>query len=174
MQSMKETAANIGASAKAGMEKTKAVVQEKVEKVSAHNPVQKEMAKEKKEQRIAEAEAMKHSAKAHNAAAKQGGQVLGADYTTGSTDYITPGHHQGYSTGATDYITPGHHHGTGGATAGGAGYGTIGDYGTTGGLAAAPFETDCGGGGICFGVGVADDDLFMIWETALYPPGTQC
>ncbi|CAI0403732.1 unnamed protein product [Linum tenue] len=102
MQSMKETASNIGASAKAGMEKTKATVQEKIEKASAHDPVQKEMAREKKEQRVAEAEAMKHSTKAHNAAAKQGEQLTGG--------------HGNYSTGGT----------------GGTGYGTIGDYGTTG------------------------------------------
>ncbi|CAL1368887.1 unnamed protein product [Linum trigynum] len=54
MQSMKETASNIGASAKGGMEKTKATVQEKIEKASAHDPVQKEMAREKKEERVAD------------------------------------------------------------------------------------------------------------------------
>ncbi|KAJ0088467.1 hypothetical protein Patl1_32993 [Pistacia atlantica] len=51
MQSVKETAANIAASAKAGVEKTKATVQEKVEKMQAHSPMEKAMATEKKEEK---------------------------------------------------------------------------------------------------------------------------
>ncbi|CAN0879049.1 18 kDa seed maturation protein [Linum grandiflorum] len=90
MQSMKETASNLGASAKAGMEKTKAAVQEKVEKVSSRDPVQKDMATQKKEARMAEAEAMKRDVKTHNAATKQGEQVFGSgnagtNYTSGGT-----------------------------------------------------------------------------------------
>ncbi|XP_050228831.1 11 kDa late embryogenesis abundant protein-like [Mercurialis annua] len=71
MASIKETAANVAASAKAGMDKTKATVQEKVEKMSAHDPVQKQIATDKKEQRKAEAEWNKQEAREHNAAAKQ-------------------------------------------------------------------------------------------------------
>ncbi|KAJ9184692.1 hypothetical protein P3X46_004394 [Hevea brasiliensis] len=85
MQSMKETAANAAASAKAGMEKSKATVQEKVEKMSAHDPMQKEMATQKKEQRKAEAELNKQEAREHNAAAKQVAKAGGhANYTTGT------------------------------------------------------------------------------------------
>ncbi|GAV63953.1 LEA_1 domain-containing protein [Cephalotus follicularis] len=102
MQSMKETAANMAASAKAGMEKTKATVQEKVEKMTAHDPVQKEMATEKKEERINQAELNKREAREHNAAAKQGGGHTG--YTaTGTGDYTTSG------TGTATYSTTGAH-----------------------------------------------------------------
>ncbi|KAF2307781.1 hypothetical protein GH714_031689 [Hevea brasiliensis] len=85
---MKETAANAAASAKAGMEKTKATVEEKVEKMSAHDPMQKEMATQKKEQEQreeAEAELNKQEAREHNAAAKQVAKAGGhANYTTGT------------------------------------------------------------------------------------------
>ncbi|CAN1144426.1 18 kDa seed maturation protein [Linum perenne] len=75
MQPVKETASNIGASAKSGMDKTKAVVQEKVDKATAHNPVTKGMATGKKNAKMTEAEAEKQEAKMQNAAAKQGEQV---------------------------------------------------------------------------------------------------
>ncbi|PIM97485.1 hypothetical protein CDL12_30044 [Handroanthus impetiginosus] len=105
MQSAKETAANMAASAKAGMEKTKATVQEKGEKMTTRDPLQKEMATQKKDARIHEAEREKHEARAHNATAKQpGGGSYGHDYTTG-TGGGTYGH---------DYTT-----GTGGPTTGG-------------------------------------------------------
>ena len=71
MASAKETVANIGASAKAGMEKTKATAQEKVEKMTAHHPVDKEMAEQKKQERIHEAEVEKREAMHHNAAVKE-------------------------------------------------------------------------------------------------------
>nr|AMY26620.1 late embryogenesis abundant (lea) group 1-embryo development [Linum usitatissimum] len=85
MQPAKETASNIAASAKSGMDKTKAVAQEQVDKVSAHGPMGKEMAREKKDARVAEAEATKREAKMQNAAARQGEQVTGGygNYTTG-------------------------------------------------------------------------------------------
>ncbi|XP_048226035.1 11 kDa late embryogenesis abundant protein [Ricinus communis] len=82
MQSMKETVANVAASAKAGMDKTKATVQEKVDKMSAHDPAQKQMATERKEQRKAEAEWNKQEAREHNAAAKQAAKAgSDAQYT---------------------------------------------------------------------------------------------
>ncbi|KAI3446422.1 hypothetical protein Pfo_003087 [Paulownia fortunei] len=87
MQSAKETAANITASAKAGMEKTKATVQEKAEKMTTRDPLQNEMATQKKEERILEAERQKQEAREHNVAT--GGGTYGHDYTTGG----------GYSTG---------------------------------------------------------------------------
>ncbi|KAJ8643722.1 hypothetical protein MRB53_005470 [Persea americana] len=69
--SMKESAANAMASAKAGMDKTKATAREKMETMSTHDPLQKQMAKEKKQEKIHDAEAHKQEARQHNAAAKQ-------------------------------------------------------------------------------------------------------
>ncbi|CAI9301294.1 unnamed protein product [Lactuca saligna] len=71
--SVKESASNMAASAKAGMEKTKATLQEKGEKMTAHDPMQKEMAREKKEERKHEAEYEKEAAREHNAAQRQAG-----------------------------------------------------------------------------------------------------
>ncbi|KAK9986645.1 hypothetical protein SO802_031596 [Lithocarpus litseifolius] len=69
--SVKETAANVAASAKSGMEKSKATVQEKVERMTARDPLQKKLATEKKEERKTQAELEKQQAREHNAAAKQ-------------------------------------------------------------------------------------------------------
>ncbi|XP_011078825.1 11 kDa late embryogenesis abundant protein-like [Sesamum indicum] len=105
MQSAKETASNVAASAKAGMEKTKATVQEKAERMTTRDPIQKDMATQKKEDRIYEAERQKQEAREHNAAARQtGGGAYGEGYTTGTTGGVL-GH---------DYTT-----GTGGTGAGG-------------------------------------------------------
>ncbi|KAH6819424.1 Late Embryogenesis Abundant 4-5 [Perilla frutescens var. frutescens] len=102
MQSAKETGSNVAALAKAGLEKTKATIQEKGERMTSHDPLQKEMATEKKEMRINEAERQKQQAREHNAAAKHAGAatggMLGQDYTTGG-DFSTTtgagmGHHQ--------------------------------------------------------------------------------
>ena len=67
----KEAVANVGASAWAGKEKTKAVVQEKVEKVKAHDPAAKAEAETKKQERILEVEAIKQDTMRQNAAAKE-------------------------------------------------------------------------------------------------------
>ncbi|XP_028808696.1 18 kDa seed maturation protein [Neltuma alba] len=87
-ESMKETAANIGASAKSGMEKTKATVQEKKDRMTAHDPMQKEMATERKEERMRQAELDKREAREHNVGSKQAATALpgGQDgnYTTGT------------------------------------------------------------------------------------------
>ncbi|KAL6145322.1 hypothetical protein ACLB2K_056010 [Fragaria x ananassa] len=92
MQSIKEAAANVSASANSGMEKTKATMQEKMEQVKAHDPIQKDMATQKKEARIAEAEQQKREAMDHNAAAKHGAAPTGSTgYGSGPTNYSTGG-----------------------------------------------------------------------------------
>ncbi|CAM8887541.1 unnamed protein product [Rhodiola kirilowii] len=63
MQSAKEAASNVAASAKAGMDKTKAVVQEKVDKMTAHDPTEKDMATQKKEEKITQVEINKQQAR---------------------------------------------------------------------------------------------------------------
>ncbi|XP_051186606.1 18 kDa seed maturation protein [Lolium perenne] len=72
----KEAVANVGASAWAGKEKTKAVVQEKVDKVKAHDPAAKASAEAKKQERIQEVEAVKQDAMRQNAAAKEHATAL--------------------------------------------------------------------------------------------------
>ncbi|KAL0428610.1 UNVERIFIED_CONTAM: seed maturation protein [Sesamum latifolium] len=140
MQSAKETASNIAASAKAGMEKTKATAQEKAERMTTRDPIQKDIATQKKEERIHEAERQKLEAREHNAAAKHtGGGAYGEGYTTGGTMGGGFGH---------DYTTTG----TGGTGAGGytAEGGLLGsDYpqGTTGGMTGTGTGTTMGGGG---------------------------
>ncbi|KAK2417275.1 18 kDa seed maturation protein [Trifolium repens] len=95
-ESIKETAANIGASAKSGMEKTKANVQEKTERMTAHDPLQKEMATQKKDARVNQAELDKQAAREHNAAATAGHIGQGGHHTTGTNTNAT-----GYGTGGT-------------------------------------------------------------------------
>ncbi|KAJ0566674.1 putative Late embryogenesis abundant protein, LEA_1 subgroup [Helianthus annuus] len=60
-------AADIGASAKSGIEKTKATMQEKGERMTAHDPTRKEMATKKKEVGINQAEYEKQVAREQNA-----------------------------------------------------------------------------------------------------------
>ncbi|KAI3772489.1 hypothetical protein L6452_03675 [Arctium lappa] len=78
MQVMKETAANIAASAVSGMDKTLAVIDEKVEKISTSDPVEKDMATLRKEDRIRLAELRKQQAYSQNAAAACGGGAPGS------------------------------------------------------------------------------------------------
>ncbi|XP_049401954.1 late embryogenesis abundant protein 46-like [Solanum stenotomum] len=92
MQSLKEKASNVAASAKSGMEKTKATVQEKVEKMKAHDPTEKAMATEKKDERIYEAEMNKQVTQDRNAALHHGagtgtGRPHYSNATTGSTGH---------------------------------------------------------------------------------------
>ena len=140
-ETIKETAANIGASAKSGMEKTKATVQEKTEKMTAHDPVQKEMATKKKEAKMNEAEFDKLAAREHNAAVKQS-TTAGMDqghhmHTTGAHHMSAmPGHGTGQPTGhVTEGVVGSHPTGTTAAhntRVGGnpntTGYGTGGTY----------------------------------------------
>merc|ERR1712100_279372 len=87
MQPMKEAASNMAASAKSGMDKTKATVQEKVERMTAHNPIEKDMATQRKGQKINQAELNKQEAHAHNAAAKP---------QAATTGHQVGLHHQGH------------------------------------------------------------------------------
>ncbi|GMJ04200.1 Late Embryogenesis Abundant 4-5 [Hibiscus trionum] len=72
MESVKETAANIAASAVSGLEKSKATVEEKLEKATTNDSMEKEMATQRKQDRIRHAELDKQKAYHHNAAARQG------------------------------------------------------------------------------------------------------
>ncbi|GJN40366.1 hypothetical protein PR202_gb29572 [Eleusine coracana subsp. coracana] len=71
LESAKEAAANVGASAWAGKEKTHAMVEEKVAKARAHDPAEKAAADARMQERIRSAEAAKQDAMRHNAAAKE-------------------------------------------------------------------------------------------------------
>ncbi|KAE9615988.1 hypothetical protein Lal_00017569 [Lupinus albus] len=104
LESVKESAANIGASAKSGLEKTKATVQEKTEKMYAHDPIEKDMATHRKEERLNQAELEKQETLHHNSAVKEsattGHTVAGQHTATGpigtrsSTNYTTGEHGQ--------------------------------------------------------------------------------
>ncbi|XP_074365611.1 uncharacterized protein LOC141706709 [Apium graveolens] len=69
MSSVMEAAANIAASAKSGLDKTKAVVEEKKERMSTSDAVEKDMASLRKEEKIDLAELRKCKAYAQNAVA---------------------------------------------------------------------------------------------------------
>ena len=71
LESAKEAAANVGASAWAGKEKTKAVVEEKVAKARARDPAAKAAADARMEERVRGVEAAKQDAMRHNAASKE-------------------------------------------------------------------------------------------------------
>ncbi|WVZ72789.1 hypothetical protein U9M48_021196 [Paspalum notatum var. saurae] len=71
VEATKEAAANVGASAWAGKEKTKAVVQEKAAKARAHDPAEKAAADARMQERVREVEAVKQDAMRQNAAAKE-------------------------------------------------------------------------------------------------------
>ncbi|XP_049365274.1 late embryogenesis abundant protein 46-like [Solanum verrucosum] len=94
MQAMKETATNI----KSGIEKTKAVAQEMM---TAKNPSEKEMATEKKEERIKAAEGKTHSYSTSGAT----GQPSGAHQMS-----ALPGHGSGQPTGGSvvEGVVPSH------------------------------------------------------------------
>ncbi|KAK4432173.1 seed maturation protein [Sesamum alatum] len=91
MQTMKETAANVAAAAKSGMEKTRATVQEKMERMTADSPLEKEMATATKEDRFRKSDLKKQDAYEQNAAAG----TTGGSYsysTTGQVGQATGGH----------------------------------------------------------------------------------
>uniref|UniRef100_A0A0D9X6Q6 Uncharacterized protein n=1 Tax=Leersia perrieri TaxID=77586 RepID=A0A0D9X6Q6_9ORYZ len=71
MESTKEAAANVGASARAGMDKTRAAVQGQVEKATAHNAADKDAAEVRRQERVQAAEDEKRHAMGANAAAKE-------------------------------------------------------------------------------------------------------
>ncbi|KAL3632411.1 hypothetical protein CASFOL_025395 [Castilleja foliolosa] len=74
-----QAAKDMAASAKAGMEKTKATMQEKAEKMTTRDPLQKKIATEKKEERV-------HGAERQKQEEKQAARMPTAtgDYTTGA------------------------------------------------------------------------------------------
>ncbi|XP_039004209.1 late embryogenesis abundant protein D-113-like [Hibiscus syriacus] len=83
MQSMKGAAA----SAKAGMEKAKASMQEKVDQMKTSDPIEKERARERKEYRQEDAEMRKQEARHHNAGHGAGVGYGGGDiYDVNSTE----------------------------------------------------------------------------------------
>lgn len=71
MEATKEAAANVGASAYSGMEKTKATVQGQVEKATAHDAAGKAAAEARRQERVRGAEEEKQNAMLANAAAKE-------------------------------------------------------------------------------------------------------
>ncbi|EES14774.1 hypothetical protein BDA96_07G092400 [Sorghum bicolor] len=71
MEATKEAAANVGASANAGMQKTRAAVQGQVEKATAHNASDRAAAEANQRERVRAAELEKQDAMRANAAAKE-------------------------------------------------------------------------------------------------------
>uniref|UniRef100_A0A0D9XBX6 Uncharacterized protein n=1 Tax=Leersia perrieri TaxID=77586 RepID=A0A0D9XBX6_9ORYZ len=80
VESAKEAAANVGASAWAGKEKTKAVVQAAVDKARAPDAPAKDAADARKAERIRDVEATKRHAMRANAAAKEHATAATATY----------------------------------------------------------------------------------------------
>lgn len=90
-ESVKEAAAGIAASAQAGMEKTKATVQEKVEKATARTPAEKAAAEAKKREKFREAEIVKQEAMRRHEVpqAHAGGRVV--DRSVGGAPGVVQG-----------------------------------------------------------------------------------
>ncbi|KAI9154482.1 hypothetical protein LWI28_026929 [Acer negundo] len=145
-ESVKESAANAAASAKAGMEKAKAVAQEKAERMKTRNPAEKETATMKKEEKKTQAQLNQEQAHLHNEEAKRmaqsgahpGYKTRGA--TTAATDAPLTGSEEFSAFGTEDYMTP-----PGTTTTATAA--TVGDPRQTGGLVstdAARFDSGTG------------------------------
>ncbi|KAL3533926.1 hypothetical protein ACH5RR_007447 [Cinchona calisaya] len=83
MQKAKEAAANVAASAKSGTDKTKATLEEKGEKMTTRDPLKKEMAERKKDERYQEAELEKQDIRDRHAP--------GSGYTAPREDYPSRG-----------------------------------------------------------------------------------
>ncbi|XBI02770.1 hypothetical protein VPH35_131277 [Triticum aestivum] len=71
MEATKEAAANVGASACSGMEKTRATLQGQVDKATAHSAADREAAETRTRERVHGAEEVKRDAMLANAAAKE-------------------------------------------------------------------------------------------------------
>ncbi|KAL6847209.1 hypothetical protein ACP4OV_023062 [Aristida adscensionis] len=95
VEAAKEAAANVGASAWAGKEKTKAVVQETAAKLRAHEPADKAAADARLHDRVRGAEAAKQEAMRHNAAAKDRANAAAEHHPTtasaSETETTAPG-----------------------------------------------------------------------------------
>ncbi|XP_073273694.1 uncharacterized protein [Primulina huaijiensis] len=122
MQAAKETAANVTASARSGMDKTKASVQGKAEEMKTRDPLQKEMAAQKKEAKIQEAEREKQGAVQQNNLARHEAEAggFGHGYTTtgGGTTGTGGNHHAAHTAGGAvpggaGHVGGGHLTGTG-------------------------------------------------------------
>ncbi|KAK0584118.1 hypothetical protein LWI29_007842 [Acer saccharum] len=131
-ESVKESAANAAATAKASMEKAKAVAQEKAERMKTRNPTEKEAATMKKEQKQTQAQLNQEQAHLHNEDAKRMAQSSAhpgyktRGTTAAATDAPLTGSEEFSAFGTEDYMTP---PGTTTATAA-----TAGDPRQTGGL----------------------------------------
>ncbi|XAR68589.1 hypothetical protein NMG60_11003769 [Bertholletia excelsa] len=78
-ESMKEKAKNIAASVEAGAEKTKAAVQEMVEKITARDPAEKVAAEQKMKEKVQQAEDRKWAACERNVNARRAAEAAKAD-----------------------------------------------------------------------------------------------
>lgn len=107
----------MGTNVKEGMDKAKASAQEKVEKVTGHNPADKEIAREKKDAKQTEAEMRANAGRAEHRAekdeAKQSGHTHAGHHSSGNigggtayTNVGTPGTYDFAPTGRTgrDYL----------------------------------------------------------------------
>ncbi|KAF8766023.1 hypothetical protein HU200_007865 [Digitaria exilis] len=92
MEATKEAAANLGASANAGMHKTRATVQGQVEKATAHNASDKAAAEANQRERVRAAEEEKQGAMRANAAAKE--RATGAHPSQGAPGIADDAHQQ--------------------------------------------------------------------------------
>lgn len=90
MEATKEAAANVGASACSGMEKTQATLQGQVEKATAHSAADKEAAETRTRERVHGAEEVKQDAMLANAAAKERASA-GAYHPSQGAPGIVPG-----------------------------------------------------------------------------------
>ncbi|GMI70984.1 hypothetical protein HRI_000767700 [Hibiscus trionum] len=137
MQSMKDAAA----SAKAGMEKAKATMQEKVDQMKTSDPTEKQISRERKEDRIEDAELRKQEARLHNATAGHGaGAGAGIGYNrAGTAGYGGGGVHDVNPIGGTGFTTGGLHHNRG--DTGGYGGGGVHDHDTSRGYPTADTGT---------------------------------
>nr|AWJ68132.1 late embryogenesis abundant [Cleistogenes songorica] len=82
MEATKEAAANLGASATAGMHKTRAAVQGAADKATAHDASEQAAAEANQQDRVSAAEAEKQDAMRANAAARE--------RATGAATYLHP------------------------------------------------------------------------------------
>nr|WIW57573.1 late embryogenesis abundant protein LEA3 [Pinus tabuliformis] len=112
MQTAKEKMSNMGTDVNEEMDKAKASAQEKVEKVTAHNPADKEIALEKKDAKQTEAEMRANAGRAEHRAekdeAKQSGHAYTDHHSVGNigggsayTNVGTPGTYDSAPTGRT-------------------------------------------------------------------------
>ncbi|KAE8767723.1 11 kDa late embryogenesis abundant protein [Hordeum vulgare] len=90
MEAAKEAAANVGASACSGMEKTRATLQGHAEKAAAHGAADREAAATRARERVHGAEEVKRDAMRANAAAKERASA-GAYHPSQGAPGVVPG-----------------------------------------------------------------------------------